>query len=322
MSAKSVVDGEHFLDVHGRRVRVRTQGEGPPVLLINGLGANLATWTSLLQQLDGFQVITFDAPGAGRSEPPRVPYTVARIADVAVSILDQLGLSQVDVLGYSLGGAVAQLLAFQRPERVRRLVLVSTSPGTGGVPGRLRALLAVSTPARHYTGRGYRLAMRMIDLAPREKDCGFLEQHAAWQHEAVPSMRGYVLQMAAFSTFNSLPWLHRIEHPSLVLSGSDDHLVPLANSVILAACLPQARLRIFEGWGHYLLHDPASGAGATVTDFLGAEGHGWSAAWKDSLTVTREDVARCVRSAPKSAHPGYITGGWVRRRHQLSAGEA
>ena len=321
MNTQSTPDTDRFLDVFGRRLRVRVHGEGPPVLLINGLGANLTTWTPLVQQLEGFQVLSFDAPGVGRSASPLVPYTVARIADVALPVLDELDLQQADVLGYSLGGAVAQQLAFHHPAHVRRLVLVSTSPGTSGVPGSLRALLAVSTPVRHYAQAGYRVTTRMIDLAPAEKESAFLQQYAAWQHEAIPSVRGYMLQMAAFSTFNSLPWLPLIEHPTLVLSGSDDRLVPMANSAILAAYLPQSRLRVFNGWGHYLLHHPASGAGATVADFFGAEGHGWSAAWKESVTVTPEDMARFLRAAPWSAHPGYVTNAWIRRRHPLRIGK-
>jgi pimeloyl-ACP methyl ester carboxylesterase len=321
MNAQSTPDTDRFIDVFGRRLRVRVHGEGPPVLLINGLGANLTTWTPLVQQLERFQVISFDAPGVGRSASPRAPYTIGRIADVALQVLDELGLQQADVLGYSLGGAVAQRLAFQHPARVRRLILSSTSPGTSGVPGSLRALLAVSTPARHYAKSGYRVTMKMIDLAPAEKESEFLQQHAVWQQEAVPSMRGYMLQMAAFSTFNSLPWLPRIEHPTLVLTGSNDHLVPMVNSAILAAHLPQARLRIFERWGHYMLHDPASGAGATVAEFFGADDARSSAAWKEALTVTPEDLARFLRGAPWSAHPGYVTGGWFRRRHPLRVGK-
>ena len=92
MSTQPTLDVDRFIEVFGRRLRVRVHGEGRPVLLINGLGANLATWTPLVRQLEGFQVISFDAPGVGRSASPRAPYTVARIADVALHVLDELGL--------------------------------------------------------------------------------------------------------------------------------------------------------------------------------------------------------------------------------------
>ena len=314
MSAEVTSVVEHLIDISGRRVRVRVHGEGQPVLLINGLGANVTMWAPLLERLEGFQVITFDAPGTGRSEAPRLPYRLSGVASVASRVLDALGHEQVDVLGYSLGGAVAQQLAFQDPQRVRRLVLVSTSSGAGAVPGSLRALMAVMTPARHYAKSGYGVAMKMINLAPAEKESDFLRQQAGnWHHEAPPSMRGYALQMTAFSLFNSLPWLHRVTQPTLVLSGTDDRLIPLANGAVLAAYLPNARLRSVERWGHYLLHDAASGAGEAIAEFLGAGTLEESSSWNDATVVSAEEMAAFVHGAPRSAHP-YQYVNWLVRR--------
>ena len=309
---------ERYTDIGGRRVRVRVQGEGPPILLINGLGGNVATWSPLLAELKGFEVITFDAPGVGRSQSPRRPYTIDLIADIAGQVAEAVGHEQVDVLGYSLGGAVAQRLALKRPEVVRRLVLVSSSCGAGAIPGALRALLAVTTPARHYSKSGYRVAMNLIDLAPAEKESACVEEQTAVLHrEAAPSPLGYALQMTAFSTFHSLPWLHRVEHPTLILTGTDDRLVPMANSAVLAAYLPNARLRVFERWGHYLLHDPASGAAATVADFLGAQDHARTLAWRGAQTVSAHEMREFIEAAPRSAHPSSVTGGLVRRLYPI-----
>ncbi len=305
---------ERSVEINGRRVRVRVHGEGPPVLLINGLGANVTTWTPLVEQLGGFQVISFDAPGTGHSRSPLLPYTIARIAEVARRVLDDVGLERVDVLGYSLGGAVAQRLAFDEPDRVRRLVLASSSCGAGGIPGSLRALMAVSTPARHYSEAGYKLTVKMVDLAPAEREStSVMAQNADWHREAPPSPIGYVLQMAAMSTFHSLPWLHRVNQPTLVLTGAEDRLMPMANSAVLAAYLPNARLAVFDRWGHYLLHDGASGAGAAVADFLGAEDYSETRAWTNAATVGSEELAAYLRATPRSAHPGYLTNGIVRR---------
>jgi poly(3-hydroxyoctanoate) depolymerase len=313
---------ERFISISGGPVRVRVRGEGAPLLLINGLGANVATWTPLVEQLGGFKVISFDAPGTGNSYTPLIPYTVSWIADVAIGVLDALGHQRADVLGYSLGGAVAQELAHRYPERVRRLVLVSSSCGAGAVPGALRALLAVSTPMRHFTKTGYRLAMNMVSLAPAEKESGIVEQQLAkWQRDATPSVRGYMLQMTAFSTFHSLPWLHRVRQPTLVLAGAADRIVPAVNSAILAAYLADARLRVFDKWGHYLLHDAASGAAATVADFLGAEDHATSSAWDTARPVSQQDLKQFVRAAPRSAHPASCTSGLVRRLHPVKKGK-
>jgi pimeloyl-ACP methyl ester carboxylesterase len=300
---------------------VQVRGEGRPLLLINGLGANVAMWTPLMKQLDKFQVICFDAPGTGRSQAPLVPYKIDQIADVARRVLDEVDVARADVLGYSLGGAVAQQLARQEPERVRRMVLVSTSCGIGAIPGSLRASLAVVTPARHYSKRGHHLSMKMVKLAPAERESGVLaEQLGEWHHEAAPSALGYTLQMAAFSRFHSLPWLHQVEQPTLVLAGTDDRLVPMANSAILAANLPNARLQVFDKWGHYLLLDSASGAGSSVADFLSAEDYSDSAAWNDARAVSPADMAAIVRAAPRSAHPAAFTGALIRSLHGRRTG--
>ncbi len=151
--------------------------------------------------------------------------------------------------------------------------------------------------------------------ASRSRRCLF-------HHEAAPSPVGYALQMTAFSLFHSLPWLHRVQQPTLVLTGTDDRLVPMANSAVLAAHLPNARLRVFERWGHYLLHDPASGAAATVADFLGAEDHASTSAWRESRTVSAADMSEIVDEAPRSAHPSSVTGGLVRRLYPIKSNRA
>src|SRR5439155_14882958 len=140
-----------FVRVNGLRLWVSVRGEGRPVLLINGLGASLAIWAALQDDLDGLEVISYDAPGTGRSSTPLWPYTMGELARVARGLLDELGHDEVDVVGYSLGGLVAQELALRASERVRRLVLAGTTCGLGAVPGPLSAILAVVTPIRYYS---------------------------------------------------------------------------------------------------------------------------------------------------------------------------
>ncbi len=202
------------------------------------------------------------------------------------------------------------------------MVLVSTSCGAGSVPGSLRSLMAVMTPARHHAKSGYRIAMGMINLAPAERKSDYLRtQTDGWHHGSAPSTRGYVLQMTAFSMFNSLPWLHRVRQPTLLLSGSHDRLIPVANSAVLAAYLPNARLRVLRNWGHYLLHDAASGAGEIVTDFLSADDHERSGAWTGATVVDEAEMRAMVRASPRSAHYTQYTNGLVRRLFPVRDGD-
>jgi pimeloyl-ACP methyl ester carboxylesterase len=113
------------MNVSGIRIHVRASGagEGPPLLLINGIGAHMYMWASLQRALSETRLIAFDAPGTGRSATPPFPLSFERLADLTERLIDRLGHERVDVLGYSFGGLVAQFLCRAAPERVRRLVL-------------------------------------------------------------------------------------------------------------------------------------------------------------------------------------------------------
>jgi pimeloyl-ACP methyl ester carboxylesterase len=121
----------------------------PPLLLFNGIGASIELVVPFLQALQGPEAIVFDVPGVGGSPAPTLPYRPSTLARLSARLLDQLGHQQVDVLGVSWGGALAQQFAFQHGERCRRLVLAATSPGHLMVPGRLTVLLKLATPRRY-----------------------------------------------------------------------------------------------------------------------------------------------------------------------------
>ncbi len=146
---------EHELRIRGLRLHVREAGDGPPLLLVNGIGAHVGMWRPLEQTLPDIRVISYDAPGTGRSETPLLPLTIPALAGLAEGVLDALGCEQVDVLGYSFGGIVAQHLARRAPERIRRLVLAATTPGWGGVSGSLAMMAHMSTPLRYYSRSYY-----------------------------------------------------------------------------------------------------------------------------------------------------------------------
>src|SRR5258707_12965182 len=119
--------------VTGQRLRIAIrQGDGTrtPLLLMNGIGVNLEVLQPFVDALaPAIEVIRFDVPGTGGSPAPHIPYRFSVLARLVTKMLDQLGYQQVDVLGVSWGGALAQQFAFQYPVRCRRLILVSTGTG-------------------------------------------------------------------------------------------------------------------------------------------------------------------------------------------------
>jgi poly(3-hydroxyoctanoate) depolymerase len=221
---------------------MRVQGEGKPLLLINGMTRPLRSWDPFIGALHGRTVVSFDAPGVGGSPTPRRPVSMPALAAVAVAVLDAAGLDDADVVGFSHGGAVAQQLAKDVPDRVRRLVLVSTSCGVGSTPGSRRAILS-----------GLR---RPVGDNP-------------WP---LPHPLGVLWHSLAVSSWSSIPFLGAIKAPTLIVCGSRDRVVPPTNSRVLAGRIPDASLVILPG-GHDLQRaDQGRELARIVEDFLSAGG--------------------------------------------------
>jgi pimeloyl-ACP methyl ester carboxylesterase len=240
---------ESTVRLEGRRIRFRVQGQGRPVLLLNGIGAPLETWRSLYGRLTGLRTIAFDTLGSGRSQSPRGPLPIAGHARLALRLLDHLECRTVAALGFSFGGMVAQELALLGRGRVDRLVLASTTCGWGGLagPASLRALAEAA--AYHST-----LERAGGASGSRRRPEG---------HRL-----GHVNQLWAATTWTSAPWLHLVRQPTLVLTGDADRVVPAANARILAALLPNARLHVVPGGGHLCLLDRAAETAPVLRSFL------------------------------------------------------
>jgi poly(3-hydroxyalkanoate) depolymerase len=263
-----------FVEVDGVRLRTSVRGSGPPLLLITGLGASLDLAAPFERELTRrrVQVISFDAPGVGQSTAYAWPRRMPGVAGTVERMLEALGHPRVDVLGVSLGGVVAQQLAHQAPRLVRRLVLAATGPGLGGVPGSPRVLLTLATTRRYVNPDYYRRVAGRIYGGTARRDPDALLHGSVARFVERPSLRGYLGQLYAVAGWTSMPWLHRLPQPTLVLAGDDDPIVPLANARILARCIPDARLHVVPGGGHlFLLERPAEVAGL-VADFLATAG--------------------------------------------------
>jgi len=182
--------------------------------------------------------------------------------------LDALGYQQVDLFGVSFGGVLAQQLARQTPQRVRRLVLAATGPGLGGVPGSPRVLLALATPRRYRSADYYRRIAGTLYGGTARHDPDALLRGSLARFTEPPSARGYAAQIYAITGWTSLPWLRRLRQPTLVLAGDDDPIVPLANGRILARLIPDSRLEVVRGGGHLLVLERPAEIAATVAGFL------------------------------------------------------
>lgn len=239
--------------VGGRQIRyaARPGDPGvPPLLILNGLGANIELAQPFIDALTRPTVVIFDVPGVGGSPTPPMPYRPSGVARLAASLLDHLGHPEADVLGVSWGGAIAQQFALQHPTRCRRLVLAATAPGALMVPGRPSVLLKMITPRRFIDHRHAQRVAADVYGGVFRREPALVEQ--TLRHVRFASRGGYYLQLAATLGWTSLPWLPSLRQPTLIMAGEDDPLVPTINARIMQWLIPDARIAMLA-CGHLFL---------------------------------------------------------------------
>ncbi|HTU64915.1 MAG TPA: poly(3-hydroxyalkanoate) depolymerase [Steroidobacteraceae bacterium] len=244
-----------FVEVDGVNLRVATQHgrKGLPLLLFNGIGANLELCFPFMESMPDREIVIFDVPGTGRSEMSWRPRRFSGLARLARKLLDRLGYPQVDVIGVSWGGALAQQFARQYPDRCRRLVLAATSTGALMVPARPSVLAKMVTPRRYLSPTYMQKSAAEIYGGEARRDASIMSAHAS--RVIAPQFMGYLYQLFAGMGWTSIHWLHRIRQPTLVLAGSEDPLVPPVNARILSMLIPNNRLFMVPGGGHlFMLH--------------------------------------------------------------------
>jgi pimeloyl-ACP methyl ester carboxylesterase len=244
-----------------------SHGEGAPLLLVHGLGYTRQGWGPQRELLvRRYRVLSYDNRGIGESEIPPGPYTVAELAGDAAQVLDEAAVERAHVLGASLGGMVAQLLAAEQPERVDRLVLAGTTPGGSDaypLPQQTLALLAEAPSLSPEVA-----LRRFVEnaLAPGSPLVG---EVLAYRQLHPPDPAGWVAQAAAGATWDADGRLARIAAPTLVIAGTADAVVDPRNAQLLADAIPNAQLELIDGAGHLPFWERAEEFAALVERFFG-----------------------------------------------------
>lgn len=228
------------------------RGEGTPLLLCNGIGANIELALPLIKELPPRPVVIVDVPGTGGSAPALFWPKLPRYGRWLVKVMDKIGFDgPFAVAGVSWGGGLAQRIALDYPDRVSHLILMATSPGVVMVPGRVSALLRMVTPQRYLSPDFMaRNAGTLYGGEFRRNTRGAIA-HAGLTK--APTTSAYIQQLLAMTQFSSLTWLRKIDCPSLVLTGDDDPLINPLNGRILAGLMPNSKLHIIRGGGHLFM---------------------------------------------------------------------
>lgn len=256
----------------GRRFRIARWHSGAgtlngghrPLLMLNGIGMNLELLSPIARALPEREVLCFDAPGIGKSPDPIFPYTIPSMALAAAAMLDRLGIAEVDMLGISWGGAVAQQFAFQHRTRTGRVVLAATAAGAAMVPGNPSLLAHLSDP-REYTVE--RTLRRNLASLYNGGGSGRVSLNAA----TAPSPIGWTCQMTAFTTWTSAPFLPLLRTPVMVMHDEEDNLIPPSNAHFLHKAIPRSRIEMFNGGGHLFMLSQRDKFIAHLRDFLDEE---------------------------------------------------
>lgn len=235
-----------------RSVFYAEEGRGPALLLIPGLGGRLSFWHELVSRLTpDFRVVSFDQPGYGQSEAPRGDIAVQGLAALAVALLDHLGIGRARLIGHSLGGAIAQVLALDYPERVASLVLSSSwaksdEPFERAFAQRCEILRRDDLAA--YV-RAQTLAVLPPSIVAESPEIVARFERSAMEGAAPSHIT--LARIAALLAFDRSADLPRITQPVLTICCHDDRVVPPHMTRDLAGRIPGVRSREFPYGGHF-----------------------------------------------------------------------
>ena len=247
------------------------RGQGEPLVLIMGLGANTHGWDMQIPTFSReFQVVAFDNRGSGRSDTPPTRYTIRLFAEDTAGLMDALSIASAHVYGQSMGGLIAQELALSYPQRVQTLVLGSTSCGgrqaVAALPEHLVLMASLNTLSPEEAAEKGLPLMYSDEFIARKR-----QELIAWslaEAELRPPPDAFGRQVQAAVRHKAYDRLPQIRCPTLIISGSEDKIVPAENSRILAERIPNAELVVLPKAGHGYLVECAEESNAIVLDFL------------------------------------------------------
>lgn len=258
-----------YTESEGTKIYWDERGAGQPLLLIMGLASTSDMWYRLVPTLSAhYRIILFDNRGVGRSDAPPGPYSITAMASDAALVMDAAGVSSAHVLGFSMGGFIAQELALNHPGRVRSLILAGTAcGGKEAVRAAPEVLVALKARGVKTPEEGFRM------MAPYVYDPSTLLTRI--EEDLAASLRTSLQRMSYLAQLQGIvSWagshrrLSRLNAPVLIIHGESDQLIPPENGRILAQAIANARVVMIPRAGHMFMTDQPEAASAVILSFL------------------------------------------------------
>ncbi len=256
------------IEANGINLYYERHGAGPALVLIEGLGVGTWLWEKQVPAFSKhFTTIVFDNRGAGKSDKPEGPYSISLFADDLAALLDKLNIPKAHILGVSMGGFVALDFAVRYPQRVDRLVLVSTSAGGADHVPMSQETLALLMQRQ---GEPRQLIRKRLGLAYSKQ----FMQEADVDHlidlrlQDPQPQHAYMAQVMAGASFDLSKQAATIAARTLVTAGDADLLVPIANAHNLQSKLPDSELKVYEDLGHQFFVEIPDIFNRDVIEFL------------------------------------------------------
>ena len=246
-------------------------GQGEPLVMIRGLGSNVDHWYEQVPTLSKeFQLLVFDNRGIARSSDPGGAFSTRDMAEDTAALMESAGIKSAHVLGYSMGGMVAQEMALNHPEKVRGLILVATDCG---ITKRIKARPEVSRLFSQMVSLGTteaKLAAAACLYAQNtfESKTDVIERYNEVSMRFPASQDIMARQWAAVTQHDACSRMQKISSPTLTLTGSEDILIPPENAKIMADMIPGARMKAIDDGGHLFLIEQPQQFNQAVRDFL------------------------------------------------------
>jgi 3-oxoadipate enol-lactonase len=260
------------VSVNGVSLTFDVRGSGPPLVLISGYRLNSSAWPA--EFVEGlakrFTLVLFDNRGTGFSDKPTFGYALSNMADDAIGLMDHLAITQADVLGYSMGGAIAQELACRHPKRVSSLVLFATLCGGPKAAYAGPAVMHVMHNLEGMTPADAARRIWAVTYEPRylAANRDKIERQMLLETENPTPLHAADLQFQALVDFDSSKALPSVRARTLIVTGDRDQLIPSRNSEVLADLIPGARLTVLRGHGHRAIWEAPMKCVALIANFL------------------------------------------------------